>query len=35
MKGAWPAVVFFVLAALGPVVVRDPFLLDGLVLILL
>jgi len=35
VKGTWPAVVFFALAALGPVVVRDPFLLDGLVLILL
>ena len=35
MKGTWPAVVFFSLAALGPVVVRDPFLLDGLILILL
>ena len=35
MRGTWPAVVFFALAALGPVVVRDPFLLDGLVLILL
>ena len=35
MKGAWPAVVFFGLAALGPVVVRDAFLLDGLILILL
>ena len=35
MKGTWPAVVFFALAALGPVVVRDPFLLDSLVLILL
>ena len=35
MKGTWPAVVFFALAALGPVVVRDPFLLDGLILILL
>ena len=30
-----PAVVFFALAALAPVVVRDAFLLDGLVLILL
>ena len=35
MRGTWPAVVFFALAALGPVVVRDPFLLDGLILILL
>ena len=30
-----PAAVFFGLAALGPLAVRDPFLLDGLVLILL
>jgi branched-chain amino acid transport system permease protein len=30
-----PAVAFFALAALGPVLVRDPFLLDSLVLILL
>ena len=35
MKGTWPAVAFFALAALGPVVVRDPFLLESLVLILL
>ncbi|MEK7837570.1 MAG: branched-chain amino acid ABC transporter permease, partial [candidate division NC10 bacterium] len=35
MKGTWPAVVFFALAALGPVVVRDAFLLDSLILILL
>jgi branched-chain amino acid transport system permease protein len=35
VKGTWPAVAFFALAALAPVVVRDAFLLDGLVLILL
>lgn len=35
MKGTWPAVAFFAIAALWPVVVRDPFLLDSLVLILL
>jgi branched-chain amino acid transport system permease protein len=35
VKGTWSAVVFFALAALWPVVVRDPFLLDSLVLILL
>jgi len=35
VKGTWPAVGFFALAALVPVVVRDAFLLDGLVLILL
>ena len=35
MKGTWPAVVFFAFAALGPVVVRDAFLLDGLILVLL
>src|SRR2546430_6177313 len=35
VKGTWPAVVFFSIAALGPVVVSDPFLLDGLILILL
>jgi branched-chain amino acid transport system permease protein len=35
VKGTWPAVVFFALAALGPVVVHDAFLLDGLILILL
>ena len=35
MKGTWPAVAFFGLAALGPIVVRDAFLLDSLVLILL
>jgi len=35
VREAWPAVAFFALAALGPVLVRDPFLLDSLVLILL
>ena len=35
MRGTWPAVAFFAAAALGPVVVRDAFLLDGLILILL
>ena len=35
MRGIWPAVVFFALAALVPVVVRDAFLLDGLILLLL
>jgi branched-chain amino acid transport system permease protein len=35
MRGAWPAIAFFAAAALGPVVVRDAFFLDGLVLILL
>ncbi|HEX7215763.1 MAG TPA: branched-chain amino acid ABC transporter permease [Methylomirabilota bacterium] len=35
MRGAWPAIAFFAAAALGPVVIRDAFLLDGLVLILL
>ena len=35
MKGSWPAVVFFALAALGPLMVRDAFLLDSLILILL
>ena len=35
MKGTWPAVAFFGLAAFVPVAVRDAFLLDGLVLILL
>ena len=28
MREAWPAVAFFALAALGPVLVRDPFLLE-------
>lgn len=35
MRVGWPAAVFFGLAALGPLVVRDAFLLDGLILILL
>ena len=35
MRGTWPAVAFFAVAALGPVVVRDAFLLDSLILILL
>jgi branched-chain amino acid transport system permease protein len=35
VRGTWPAVVFFALAALVPVVVRDAFLLDGLILLLL
>jgi branched-chain amino acid transport system permease protein len=35
VKGTWPAVAFFAAAALGPVVVRDAFFLDGLILILL
>lgn len=35
MRGTWPAVAFFALAALGPIVVRDAFFLDGLILILL
>jgi branched-chain amino acid transport system permease protein len=35
VRGPWPAVAFFAAAALGPVVVRDAFLLDGLILILL
>ena len=35
MKGTWLAVGFFALAALVPLVVRDAFLLDGLILILL
>lgn len=35
MRGAWPAIAFFAAAALGPVVIHDAFLLDGLVLILL
>jgi branched-chain amino acid transport system permease protein len=34
VTGTWPAVVCFALAALGPIVVRDAFLLDGLILIL-
>ena len=35
MRSAWPAIAFFAAAAVAPVVVRDAFLLDGLVLILL
>jgi branched-chain amino acid transport system permease protein len=35
VRGTWPAVAFFAAAALGPIVVRDAFLLDGLILILL
>jgi branched-chain amino acid transport system permease protein len=35
VRGPWPAVAFFAAAALAPLVVRDAFLLDGLVLILL
>jgi branched-chain amino acid transport system permease protein len=35
VRGMGPAVAFFGLAALAPLVVRDAFLLDGLVLILL
>jgi branched-chain amino acid transport system permease protein len=35
VRGPWPAVAFFAAAALGPVVIRDAFLLDGLILILL
>ena len=35
MRGIAPAAVFFGVAALGPVAVRDAFLLDGLILILL
>jgi branched-chain amino acid transport system permease protein len=35
VRGTWPAVAFFALAALGPVVVRDAFFLDSLILILL
>jgi branched-chain amino acid transport system permease protein len=35
VRGAWPAIAFFAAAALGPVVIHDAFLLDGLVLILL
>jgi len=35
VRGTGPAVAFFVAAALAPVVVRDAFLLDGLILILL
>ena len=35
MRGPWPAVAFFAIAALAPLVVRDAFLLDGLILILM
>ncbi|HUM17104.1 MAG TPA: branched-chain amino acid ABC transporter permease [Candidatus Nitrosotalea sp.] len=35
MRATWPAVTFFAVAALAPVVVRDAFFLDGLILILL
>ena len=35
MRSAWPAIAFFAAAALAAVVIRDAFLLDGLVLILL
>jgi branched-chain amino acid transport system permease protein len=35
VRGTWPAVAFFAVAALGPLVVRDAFFLDGLILILL
>jgi branched-chain amino acid transport system permease protein len=35
VRSTWPAVAFFAAAALGPLVVRDAFFLDGLVLILL
>jgi len=35
VRGIGPAAAFFALAALGPIVVRDAFLLDGLILILL
>jgi branched-chain amino acid transport system permease protein len=35
VKGTWSGVAFFALGALAPLVVRDAFLLDGLVLILL
>ena len=35
MRGTWPAVAFFAAAALGPIVVRDAFFLDSLILILL
>ena len=34
MKRYLPAVVFFAIAGLAPLVIRNPFLLDGLVLIL-
>jgi branched-chain amino acid transport system permease protein len=35
VRGSQPAIAFFALAGLAPLVVRDAFLLDGLVLILL
>jgi len=35
VTGTWPAVIFFALAAVAPLAVRDAFLLDGLILILL
>jgi branched-chain amino acid transport system permease protein len=35
VRGPWPAVAFFAAAALAPLVVRDAFFLDGLILILL
>jgi branched-chain amino acid transport system permease protein len=35
VRGTWPAVAFFTAAALGPLVVRDAFFLDSLILILL
>jgi branched-chain amino acid transport system permease protein len=35
VTGTWPALAFFALAALAPLAVRDAFLLDGLILILL
>ena len=35
MTGTAPAIVFFALAGLAPLVVRDAFLLDGLILILM
>ena len=35
MRATWPAVTFFAVAALAPLVVRDAFFLDGLILILL
>jgi branched-chain amino acid transport system permease protein len=35
VRATWPAVTFFAMAALVPLVVRDAFFLDGLILILL
>jgi branched-chain amino acid transport system permease protein len=35
MKTEWAAAIFFALAALGPILVQDAFLLDGLILILM